>query len=80
MDSPSAGVLVLFLPGHLREGVKGDRGDAEPLHRPHHRQGLQRERLHRGWQGGLWPLQPHCISFLSVCMPEHWDPTANMET
>lgn len=66
IDSPSVGVLVLFFTGHLRKGVKSDCGDAEPLHRPHHRQRLQRERLHRGWQGGLWPLQP--LHFIFVCL------------
>lgn len=71
-------VLLLFFTGYLRKSVESDRGDAEPLHWPHNRQRVQRERLHRGWQGGLWPIQLHHIAFVPAAyMAENWDPIAS---
>lgn len=67
-------VLVLLLTGDLGEGVKSDRGDAQPLHRPHDRQRLQRECLHRGWQGGL---SSSTAARFYLFLAQNWEPTAS---
>lgn len=37
--------------GDLGEGAESDCRHAEPVHRSNDSEGVQRERLHRGWQG-----------------------------